>query len=234
MEGDEAFVETRDWSLCTAIHFKIKGGQHYKAASFDIEGDWSGAAPFLVAGAVFGGVRLTGLDTSSLQADLTLMDILVEAGASLSQDEDGTINVRKAPLRAFQVDLNHAPDLFPAVAVLAAFCPGESRIAGVGRLLGKESNRAAALEDMLLRMGVDVSVEGDEMVIDGHPLSRRLLDGTLLKGGAFSSHHDHRMVMALSVASLGTDVPVVIDDVDCVAKSFPAFPELWSRFTGRS
>ena len=234
MEGDEAFVETRDWSLCTAIHFKIKGGQHYKAASFDIEGDWSGAAPFLVAGAVFGGVRLTGLDTSSLQADLTLMDILVEAGASLSQDEDGTINVRKAPLRAFQVDLNHAPDLFPAVAVLAAFCPGESRVAGVGRLLGKESNRAAALEDMLLRMGVDVSVEGDEMVINGHALSRRLLDGTLLKGGAFSSHHDHRMVMALSVASLGTDIPVVIDDVDCVAKSFPAFPELWSRFTGRS
>ena len=232
MEGDEEFLETRDWSLCTAINFKIRGGQRYEAASFDIEGDWSGAAPFLVAGAVFGGVRLTGLDTSSLQADLTMMDILVEAGACVSQDDDGTVNVRKAPLSAFTVDLNHAPDLFPAVAMLAAFCPGESRIAGVGRLTGKESNRAAALEDMLLRMGVGVTLEGDEMVIAGHSLSWRLVNGALLKGGSYTSHHDHRMVMALSVASLGADGPVEIDDVACVAKSFPDFLRLWSRFKG--
>ena len=231
MEGDEEFLETRDWSLCTAIHFKIRGGQRYEAASFDLEGDWSGAAPFLVAGAVFGGVSLTGLDTSSLQADLTVMDILVEAGACVSQDEDGTVNVRKAPLRPFTVDLNNAPDLFPAVAMLAAFCPGESRLAGVGRLTGKESNRAAALEEMLLRMGVSVSLEGDEMVIGGHSLSWRLLNGALLKGGSYTSHHDHRMVMALSVASLGADAAIEIDDVDCVAKSFPTFPELWRRYS---
>ncbi|MBR1575013.1 MAG: 3-phosphoshikimate 1-carboxyvinyltransferase [Bacteroidales bacterium] len=233
MEGDEEFLETRDWSLCTAIHFKVRGGQRYGAASFDLEGDWSGAAPFLVAGAVFGGVSLTGLDTSSLQADLTLMDILVEAGASVSQDEDGTVNVRKAPLRAFTVDLNNAPDLFPAVAVLAAFCPGSSRLGGVGRLAGKESNRAAALEEMLLQMGVPVSVEGDEMVIHGHALSWRLLNGTLLRGGSYTSRHDHRLVMALSVAALGTDAPVEIDDVDCVAKSFPEFPRLWRCFAQR-
>ena len=230
MEGDEEFVETRDWSLCTAINFKIRGGQRYQAASFDLEGDWSGAAPFLVAGAVFGGVRLTGLDTSSLQADLTLMDILVEAGACVSQDEDGTINVRKAPLRAFTVDLNNAPDLFPAVAMLAAFCPGENRLAGVGRLSNKESDRAAALVGILSQMGVEVSVEGDEMVIRGRALSRRLLDGTLLRGGSYSSCHDHRLVMALSVAALGADGPVEIDDTDCVAKSFPSFPELWRRY----
>ena len=230
MEGDEEFVETRDWSLCTAINFKIRGGQRYQAASFDLEGDWSGAAPFLVAGAVFGGVRLTGLDTSSLQADLTLMDILVEAGACVSQDEDGTINVRKAPLRAFTVDLNNAPDLFPAVAMLAAFCPGENRLAGVGRLSNKESDRAAALVGILSQMGVEVSVEGDEMVIRGRALSRRLLDGTLLRGGSYSSCHDHRLVMALSVAALGADGPVEIDDTACVAKSFPSFPELWRRY----
>ncbi|MBQ3722780.1 MAG: 3-phosphoshikimate 1-carboxyvinyltransferase [Bacteroidales bacterium] len=232
MEGDEEFLETRDWGLCTAINFKIRGGQRYEAASFDIEGDWSGAAPFLVAGAVFGGVRLSGLDTSSLQADLTMMDILVEAGACVSQDEDGTINVRKAPLRAFGVDLNNAPDLFPAVAMLAAFCPGENRIAGVGRLVNKESDRAAALVDILSRMGVDVWIEGDELFIVGHSLSWRLLNGALLKGGSYSSRHDHRLVMALSVAALGADGPVEIDDTACVAKSFPSFPELWRRFTG--
>lgn len=232
MEGGDEFVETRDWAFCTAIHFKVRGGQSYRAATFHIEGDWSGAAPFMVAGAIFGGVRLAGLDTSSLQADLTIMDILVEAGACVSQDEDGIVNVRKAPLNAFSVDLNHAPDLFPAVAVLAAFCPGESRIAGVGRLANKESDRGAALADMLSRMGVDVRLEGDEMVVVGHSLSWRLSNGALLKGGNFSSHHDHRMVMALSVAALGAADPVRIDDTACVAKSFPGFPELWRRLCG--
>ena len=233
MEGGDEFLETRDWSFCTAINFKIRGGQRYQAADFDIEGDWSGAAPFLVAGAVFGGVCLSGLDTASLQADLTILDILVEAGASVSQDEDGTINVRKAPLNAFQVDLNNAPDLFPAVAMLAAFCPGQNRIAGVGRLANKESDRAAALVSILSRMGVEVSIEGDELVIVGHALSQRLLTGTLLRGGSYSSYHDHRLVMALSVAALGADGPVEIDDTVCVAKSFPSFPELWRRFSGR-
>ena len=231
MEGDDEFLETRDWSLCTAINFKIRGGQRYEATSFELEGDWSGAAPFLVAGAVFGGVRLGGLDTSSLQADLTILDILVEAGACVSQDEDGTINVRKAPLNAFQVDLNNAPDLFPAVAMLAVFCPGENRIAGVGRLANKESDRAAALVEILTQMGVEVAVEGDDLVIIGNALSRRLLSGTLLRGGAYSSYHDHRMVMALSIAALGADGPVEIDDTACVAKSFPSFPTLWKRFT---
>ena len=232
MEGGDEFVETRDWAFCTAIHFKVRGGQAYQAAEFDIEGDWSGAAPFMVAGAVFGGVRLSGLDTSSLQADLTIMDILVEAGACVSQDENGIVNVRKAPLNAFSIDLNQAPDLFPAVAVLAAFCPGESRIAGVGRLANKESDRGAALADMLSRMGVDVGLEGDEMVIRGHSLSWRLSNGALLKGGDYSSHHDHRMVMALSVAALGADGPVRIDDTACVAKSFPGFPDLWNQLCG--
>lgn len=232
MEGGDEFMETQDWSLCTSMNFKIRGGQSYQAASFDIEGDWSGAAPFMVAAAIFGGVRITGLDTSSLQADLTIMDILVEAGACVSQDDDGVINVFKAPLDPFNVDLNHAPDLFPAVSVLAAFCPGESRIAGMGRLSGKESNRGEALVSMLSALGVDVSVEGDEMVIRGHSLSQRIASGNLLKGGEFSSHHDHRMVMALSIAALGADGAVRVDDTGCVSKSYPGFGGDFERCFG--
>lgn len=229
MEGDDEFIETQDWALCSAINFKIRGNQYYQSADFDIEADWSSAAAFMVAGAVFGGVTLSGLDTSSLQADLTIMDVLVEAGACVSQDEDGLVNVRKSPLNAFCVDLNHAPDLFPPVAVLAAFCPGTSRIGGAGRLAGKESNRADALLDMLARMGVDAEVEGDDMLVTGMSLSRRLLTGNLLRGGSFSSLHDHRIVMALSVAALGADSPVVIDDVECVAKSYPRFLKDFSK-----
>ena len=233
MEGGEEFAESKDWSDCTAITFHIKGGQAYKAADMDIEGDWSSAANFLVAGAVFGRVELTGLDTKSLQADLSIMDILMEAGASLSQlgddDPKGLIHVQRAPLSAFEVDAANCPDLFPIVAVLAAFCEGTSRIAGVGRLANKESDRGKAILEMLTKMGVNAKIAGDKLIVEGHSLARRSLTHTLLRGGSFTSHHDHRMVMALRVAGIGADSPIEIDDAQCVAKSFPTFGELFGK-----
>lgn len=254
MEGGEDFLETQDWSLCTGITFKIKGGQKYSPAAFDIEGDWSTAANFLVAGALFGDVRLTGLDTTSLQADISIMDILMEAGASLSQIEDepqdeesanvkdsndneaadaqeavasqghrGLITAQKAPLRSFDTDLNNCPDLFPIVAILAAFCHGRSNIQGFKRLASKESDRGAAILNMLTQMGVEASAAGDILSITGESVESRLLNGHLLKGGEYTSSHDHRMAMALTVASWCADSPIQIDDTTCIAKSFPAF-----------
>lgn len=254
MEGGEDFLKTQDWSLCTGITFKIKGGQKYSPAAFDIEGDWSAAANFLVAGALFGDVRLTGLDTTSLQADISIMDILMEAGASLSQIEDepqdeesanvkdsndneaadaqeavasqghrGLITAQKAPLRAFDTDLNNCPDLFPIVAILAAFCHGRSNIQGFKRLASKESDRGAAILNMLTQMGVEASAAGDILSITGESVESRLLNGHLLKGGEYTSSHDHRMAMALTVASWCADSPIQIDDTTCIAKSFPAF-----------
>ena len=248
MLGGRDFIESGgDWSLCTEIVFKVKGGQKYKATDIDLEGDWSAAANFLVAGALFGKLQMQGLDTTSLQADLSIMDILMDAGASLSQLEGdrGDITVQRAPLKAFAVDASNCPDLFPIISVLAAFCQGTSRIAGVGRLANKESDRAKAIVDMLTQMGVTTCVEGDELVIEGHSLAQRLLNCAaaagagpgsgsvsvagpgLLKGGEFTSHHDHRMVMALKVASLGADSPIVIDDEACVSKSFPQFLDMF-------
>ena len=234
MEGDEDFLQTQDWTLCTGVTFKIRGGQRYRAADFRIEGDWSGVANFLVAGAIFGDVEVEGLDTQSLQADISIMDILMDAGASMSQLEGetpttGSIHVTRAPLCAFETDLNNCPDLFPIVAVLAAFCPGTSRIRGVERLRHKETDRAAAIVDMLTQMGVPVRVDEDEMTVEGMGLPQRVLTGNLLKGGSYTSHGDHRMVMALKVASLGADGPVEIDDTACVAKSFPEFLDMFDR-----
>ena len=244
--GPDFLASDGDWSLCTEMVFKVKGGQRFKAADINLEGDWSAAANFLVAGAVFGKAEIQGLDTTSLQADLSVMDILMDAGASLSQlDGDrGNITVQRAPLKAFAVDASNCPDLFPIISVLAAFCQGTSRLAGVGRLANKESDRAKAIIGMLTQMGVKASVEGDEMIIEGQSLAQRLLGGAsasqgapaasqgapavtsgLLRGGSYTSHHDHRMVMALKVAALGADSPIVIDDEECVAKSFPQFHE---------
>ncbi len=251
MEGDEEFMETQDWSLCTGITFKIKGGQEYKPASFSIEGDWSAAANFLVAGAVFGKVQLKGLDTTSLQADISIMDILMDAGASLSQEEPasvatdtvilseakdlpettGIITAQRAPLRCFDTDLGNCPDLFPIVSVLAAFCGGVSHILGFKRLAGKESDRGKAIVETLTKMGVNAYAEGDMLTVEGHSLESRILNGALLKGGEYTSYHDHRMAMALTVASLGADGPVIIDDTACVAKSFPDFFDTWKQAT---
>ena len=232
MLGGRDFLESNgDWSLCTEMVFKVKGGQKYKAVEIDLEGDWSAAANFLVAGALFGQLELTGLDTTSLQADLSIMDILMDAGASLSQldGDKGNITVQRAPLKAFSVDASNCPDLFPIVSVLAAFCQGTSRIEGVGRLANKESDRAKAILEMLTQMGVEAEIQGDVLVVKGHTLAQRLLDNNLLKGGNYTSHHDHRMVMALKVASFGADSPVVIDDEECVAKSFPQFHETFAK-----
>jgi 3-phosphoshikimate 1-carboxyvinyltransferase len=229
--GPDFLASDGDWSLCTEMVFKVKGGQKYKATDIDLEGDWSAAANFLVAGAIFGKTEIQGLDTTSLQADLSIMDILMDAGASLSQlDGDrGNITVQRAPLKAFRVDASNCPDLFPIISVLAAFCQGTSRLAGVARLANKESDRAKAILEMLEQMGVQACVEGDEMVIEGHSLAQRLLGDCLLKGGRYTSHHDHRMVMALKVASIGADGPIVIDDEQCVAKSFPQFHEIFDK-----
>ena len=230
MEGDEEFMETQDWGLCTGITFKIKGGQEYKPASFSIEGDWSAAANFLVAGAVFGKVQLKGLDTTSLQADISIMDILMDAGASLSQEEEtGIITAQRAPLRCFDTDLGNCPDLFPIVSVLASFCGGVSHILGFKRLASKESDRGKAILETLAKMGVKTYAEGDLLTVEGHSLESRILNGTLLKGGEYTSYHDHRMAMALTVASLGADGPIKIDDTACVAKSFPGFFDTWNE-----
>ena len=231
MLGGPDFIESGgDWALCTEMVFKVKGGQKYRAANINLEGDWSAAANFLVAGALFGKAELAGLDTTSLQADLSIMDILMDAGASLSQldGDKGNITVQRAPLRAFSVDASNCPDLFPILAVLAAFCQGTSRLAGVGRLANKESDRAKAILEMLTQMGVKASIVKDELIVEGQTLVQRLMGGNLLKGGAYTSYHDHRMVMALKVASLGADGPITIDDETCVAKSFPQFNDMFA------
>ena len=246
MEGDERMIEDQDWSGCTQISFSIKGGQHYKAADLTIEGDWSAAANFLTAGAIFGKAEVSGLNTDSLQADLAIADILVQAGAVVSELEE-SVCVSKAPLEGFEADLGNAPDLFPICSVLAAFCDGETVLHGVDRLHGKESDRAAAILEMLSAFGVSACIDGNDLFISGETLACRLLNGRLLRGSGstgaaaasgnpaspaiaprvFRTFGDHRMAMAIKIASMGADSPVVLDDPSCVAKSFPEF---WEQF----
>ncbi len=189
----------------------------------EVERDWSAAAMLLVAGAVAGEITLRGLDLLSRQSDAVIFELLRQNHVDIVRDpEKNTISVRRSILCPFYFDINDAPDLFAPLFVLAAFSLGESVISGIGRLKNKESNRAESFAEEFGKLGVRTTVSGGEMTIYGEE-NRRLWKASC------SSHGDHRLAMALLVASLFADGPVRIDDTDCIAKSFPGFLENFEK-----
>ena len=194
--------------------FEIPGRQHYSPLLYEVEGDWSGAAFLLVAGAIAGSVSVKGLRADSSQADVSILGALKRAGAKVTLSK-GAVRVEKARLSAFKFNATNCPDLFPPLAVLACHCAGTSEIKGAKRLLGKESNRAAALVFELGKMGANISVNGDVMKIKS----------TRLSGGTVYSHGDHRIAMACAVAALASEKGASINGEKCVSKSYPRFFE---------
>lgn len=196
--------------------FYIAGGQSYEAVEYDVEGDWSAAAMLLVAGAVAGEVAVKNISTLSKQADVAICDALVRAGAELTSESD-MVSAAHRELHGFEFDATNCPDLFPALATLAAAAEGESRIKGTHRLEHKESNRAEAIRTEFGKLGIEVDLsEEDIMIIRG---------GAIRGGVEVDSHGDHRMAMTLAVAGLLSDGGVTIHGAESVAKSYPDFFE---------
>ncbi len=193
-------------------NFFIRGGQSYTPVHYRLEGDWSGAAFMLVAGAVAGQVTVENLNPDSLQADRAILDALRQCGAEVLCDA-AAVTVRKNELLAFEFDAHDSPDLVPPLAVLACYCQGTSLISGTERLKIKESNRTRALISELTKMGARVSEHEDCLRITGE----------LLKGASVRTQGDHRIAMAAAVAALGAEQETVLDDADCVSKSYPNF-----------
>jgi 3-phosphoshikimate 1-carboxyvinyltransferase len=193
-------------------HFSIKGGQTYNAVDYVVEGDWSGAAFLLVAGAIAGYAEVRGLQVQSSQADKKILHAIEIAGAGIQHHENG-VAVWKDRLHAFKFDARDCPDLFPPLAVLASQCAGTSEIYGVGRLRHKESDRGRALTKILAQVGAQVSITGEWMLIKGGRIT----------GGIVESYGDHRMAMAAAVAGLVSIEGVRIRGWQCVSKSYPAF-----------
>lgn len=202
--------------------FTIPGKQEYKPASFAIEGDWSSASNFILAGALFGDITIKGLDINSFQADRAILDIIRRSGGYI-QELGNSIRVKCSHLRAFDYDATNSPDLFPTLAVMAAFCEGESSIKGVDRLRTKESDRKESIMHSLKQMGVEVEVEEGTMYINGICHARRVVEGRNIAKGTYKSFNDHRIAMAVYLASLGTPEKVSVDVVECINKSFPQF-----------
>jgi 3-phosphoshikimate 1-carboxyvinyltransferase len=180
---------------------------------YTVEGDWSGGAFLLVAGAIAGSITIKGLDLLSTQADRAIVDAMMKASAAIIM-EPNEIKIHPGGLRGFEFDATDCPDLFPPLVALAAFCEGQTKIKGVSRLAHKESNRAITLQDEFDLMGVRVDLEDDTMIVHG---------GGVVKGADVHSHHDHRIAMACAVAALGATTETVIEEASAVKKSYPDF-----------
>ncbi len=195
--------------------FRIPGRQFYYPTEFDIEGDWSGAAFLLVAGAIAGEVTVKGLDPESTQADKKILEALLQSGAKLEVQADHII-CQKSDLTAFSFDATHCPDLFPPLVCLAAHCKGQSQISGVHRLIHKESNRAEALLTEMRKLGLEIQIEGDQMLITGCQT---------IQSAEVDSHNDHRIAMSAAIVGLPGQVMIGIQDAQCINKSYPEFYE---------
>jgi 3-phosphoshikimate 1-carboxyvinyltransferase len=200
------------WVESVADSYKLVGGQAYKPVNYKVEGDWSAASYWLVAAALGMEISICGLQMKSKQADKKIIDVLLSAGYQL-QINDSNINV-SGEGKAFDADLSNAPDLFPALAVLAARIEGVSVLHGVNRLFNKESNRAEALVIELSKLGVDISIIENTL---------RIVGGSKYKGGEVSSHADHRMAMAMAIFGMCGEEPIAIENANVVNKSYPDF-----------
>lgn len=192
---------------------------------YTVEGDWSGAAFLLVAGAIAGPIKVKGLQLNSTQADKKIMDALISAKANMIQEEDGILigpssdnsnnsNGYSNGLLAFEFDATDCPDLFPPLVALASVCNGITKIKGVSRLAHKESDRGLTLQTEFAKMGVQIDLLGDEMLIHG---------GALIQSATVFSQQDHRIAMACGVAALVANGPIEITEAEAINKSYTDF-----------
>lgn len=210
-----AFGVSSNWESERVLH--VPGGQRYLPRHMRVEGDFSHAAFFAVAGALGGGVEIVGLPGDSCQGDKAIFPLLEEMGAQVSF-ENGAYQVAPGPLRGIEVDARQIPDLVPILAVAGAYAEGKTHIRNAGRLRIKESDRLSAMAEELTRLGAKVEEQPDGLVIWG---------GNPLKGGRVNSHNDHRIAMSLAIAAGFSKEPVEIEGWECVKKSAPHF---WSEF----
>ncbi len=194
---------------------KSQTANHHKPQAYTVEGDWSGAAFLLVAGAIAGDITVKGLDVDSTQADKAILQALAACGCRLSIRPD-EIEIGPLPLKAFHFNATDCPDLFPPLVALAACCEGTTAIEGAGRLAHKESDRALTLQEEFGKLGIEITLQGDLMLVKG---------GTGLKAATVHSRHDHRIAMACAVAALKANGDVKIEEAEAINKSYPNFYE---------
>jgi 3-phosphoshikimate 1-carboxyvinyltransferase len=207
-----------------ASQFHIKGNQSYQPIQASIEGDFSQAAFFMVAGTIGNTITCQGLNPNSLQGDRKIVDLILQMGGKIESDENHYKVYPKKTIAA-TIDLKHVPDLGPILMVLAALSQGTTRFLNTQRLKFKESDRLNAMMEILIKFGVQTRLINDTLEIDGV---------SCLRGNqSFDTYKDHRIAMALLIASIKCDAPIIIKDIEVINKSYPNFLEAFSSLGGQ-
>ena len=194
--------------------FWIPANQNYKPHNHTVPGDFSSAA-FLLAAAVITASELTveNLPLQTNQGDKAIIDILQEMGANINKNLD-SITIETEKLCGIDIDAKDIPDLVPICTVLACYAEGHSEIFNAKRLRYKESDRLESISTELKKMGADIKVNEDSLIIKG---------SSFLKGANINPHNDHRIAMACTIAALGASGETIIHDIECINKSYPQF-----------
>lgn len=202
----------------------VPGNQAYRACNHTVEGDYSQCAFFAVLAALQGNISLNNLRHDSLQGDRIILDILKNCGAHIVQAQNGYA-FRSAKLTGITIDVSDCPDLAPILTVLGMYAEGETHLVNAARLRDKESDRIEAMETELKKLGVIVSSTRDSMTVKGGACipARTVVHG----------HNDHRIVMSLAIAATLGNTPIVIEDAQAIAKSYPDFFDVLSSVGGR-
>ena len=203
--------------------FKIKGNQSYEAKDYYIEGDYSQGAFFLVAGAIGSSIDCKGLKESSLQGDKVIIDILKRMGALVVRNGDN-VCAKPSKTKGIDIDVSDCPDLVPILAVLGSLSQGTTKILNAKRVRTKECDRLMAITKELNKMGAKITELEDSLIIEGI---------NEFEGGTVSSHNDHRIAMALSIAATRAKNPVVIEEANSIEKSYPNFYEDYILLGGK-
>lgn len=197
--------------------FYIKGGQSYAPADYRVEGDFSQAAFWLVAGTIGSDVNCLDVDKDSLQGDKEIVDIIKAMGGNIIVS-DGSMRSSASITRGISIDASQIPDIVPIISVMAALSKGTTIISNASRLRIKESDRIKSTVSELSKLGAVIRELEDGIEIEGRDE---------LEGGVVESWNDHRIAMAMAVASIRCKNPVVINGAESVKKSYPGF---WNDF----
>lgn len=225
--SDHAYNRASDSEYETA-QYMIPGGQHYhRETPYIVEGDWSQAAFWLAAGTIGSApVRVTGLNTDSVQGDRKMVEMLRSFGARIeigaNNSREGFADAYPSKLHGITVDVSEIPDLAPAIACAGAAAEGETRLVNAGRLRYKESDRIKSIVECLKAVGISAEEREDEIIISGCGGCSGC-GGIMPAGGAVDAAGDHRIVMMAAILSLITKGKVAIEGSDAVSKSYPTF-----------
>lgn len=196
--------------------FIIPPNQTYLAQEYKVEGDYSSAGYFLAAAAVTNGkVTVNNLNAYSAQGDKYLLEILKRMGCTVKKDRDKITVGGIKKLLAVSIDMADYPDIVQTVAAAAAYAEGKTRIANIGHLTHKETDRIKDTSKELSRIGVKTDYSKNSLTVFG----------SKPKGGIVDTHNDHRMAMSMAVAALAAEKPTIIKNADVVSKSYPHFFE---------